>query len=198
MQSRRIVEAYYSHIVIKMKTNLEEHIPIPEGVEITAGTGTIKAKGPKGEIVKDVKCPNVNIAVKEGDVVVESKKATKREKRLIGTVKSHINNMIQGVTEGHIYRLKVCSTHFPMNASVNNSEFTVQNFLGEKVARTCRLQPDVSVKIEGAEIIVESPNKEHAGQAAAAMEQLCRITNRDKRIFQDGIYITEKSRKSQK
>jgi len=55
--------------------------------------------------------------------------------------------------------------------------------------------PDPSgaeVKIEEQIIIVESPDLELAGQTAASIEKLCKITNRDRRIFQDGIYIYEK------
>ncbi len=59
----------------------------------------------------------------------------------------------------------------------------MQNFLGEKVPRVIKLKQGVDVKIEGQEITVESPDKELAGQTAAAIEQLCKITKRDRRIF---------------
>jgi len=48
------------------------------------------------------------------------------------------------------------------------------------------------VKVEGDIVIVESPNKELAGQVAADIEQKVRRTKYDNRIFQDGIWIFEK------
>jgi large subunit ribosomal protein L6 len=48
------------------------------------------------------------------------------------------------------------------------------------------------VKVEGDIVLVESCDKELAGQTAADIEQLTRISNRDKRIFQDGIWLTER------
>ena len=134
---------------------------------------------------------------KEGDTLtITGKKSTKREKKLIGTFVAHIKNMIQGVQSPFVYKLKICSSHFPMSVSVSNNELVVKNFLGEKNPRISKFNPSVSVKIEGSEIIVESPDKELAGQVAARFEQLTRITNRDKRVFQDGIFIIQKASKT--
>ncbi|MEE9525242.1 MAG: 50S ribosomal protein L6 [Candidatus Woesearchaeota archaeon] len=178
-----------------MKLDLTEQIEIPEGVEVKIDSGLISAKGPKGEISRRLAYPKVSVDVKDNKLTISSKKATKREKRIIFTFKSHLVNMIQGVTEGHSYKLKVCSTHFPMTVAIENGEFVVQNFLGEKIPRKCKIQKDAEVKIEGQDIMVESVDKEAAGQTAASIEQVCRITKRDRRIFQDGIYIITKSKK---
>jgi len=178
-----------------MKQDFNEKMEIPEGVEIKIELGILNAKGPKGELSKILRVPNVNVEVKEKDVFISAKKGTKREKRMIGTLKSHIENIFQGVTEGHIYKLKICSTHFPMTVNNNNGEFSVQNFLGEKVPRTIKIKKGVDIKIEGEIITVESVDKELAGQTAASIEKICRINNRDRRIFQDGIYMIEKSEK---
>lgn len=178
-----------------MKPDINEKINIPEKVEIIIDNGLVKVKGPKGEIVKRLFDPKIKMDIQDNKILIESKKTTKREKRLIGTIKAHIKNMIKGVNESFIYRLKICSTHFPMTVSVNNDEISVNNFLGENVPRTVKIKKGVNVKIEGNIITVESPDKELAGQTAASIELLCRITKRDRRIFQDGIYITEKAGK---
>ncbi|MBW2996081.1 50S ribosomal protein L6 [Candidatus Woesearchaeota archaeon] len=179
-----------------VKLEIAEQIEIPEGVEVKIDAGLVSAKGPKGEASRKLVYPRISIETKDSKIILSSKKATKREKRIIGTFKSHIQNILQGVIEVHSYKLKVCSTHFPMTAAVENNEFVVQNFLGEKVPRKFKIKQGVDIKVEGQEITVESADKELAGQAAASIEQLCRITKRDRRIFQDGIYIIKKSEKA--
>jgi len=84
--------------------------------------------------------------------------------------------------------------HFPMNVSVDktNHVLVINNFLGEKKERRAKILPNTDVKIEGDIVTVESPDIEAAGQTAANMEVTTHIRNRDRRVFQDGIWITEK------
>jgi len=138
---------------------------------------------------------SVHIKLEGQNLVIASKKETKREKTIIGTIKAHVRNMIKGLQEGHHYKLKVCSGHFPMTAAVNNGQFEVKNFLGEKKPRVLKLRDVVEVKVEGDMVTVECNDKDAAGQTAADIEKLCKITNRDPRIFQDGIWIVEKDGK---
>ncbi len=175
---------------------IEERIAVPEGVEVKAVKGTVTVKGPKGECQKKLVDPWIGINVEGKEVVFTPKRQTKREKTMMWTYVSHVENMIKGATEGHVYRMKICSGHFPMNVSVSGGEFVVNNFLGEKKPRTLKIKEGAAVKIEGDIVIVESPCKETAGQTAADIESLTRITGRDLRIFQDGIYITEKDGKA--
>ena len=83
-----------------------------------------------------------------------------------------------------------------MNVSISGQELIIKNFLGESVPRKVTILPGADVKVNGTEIIVSGSDKEVAGQTAARIENLCRITNRDRRIFQDGCYIIEKAGKS--
>ncbi len=71
----------------------------------------------------------------------------------------------------------------------------IKNFLGEKVDRILEVPDGVDVEIKKEIITVKSPNKELAGQASANFETATRIRGRDKRTFQDGIYIIEKGGK---
>tara|TARA_Y100000310_G_C20519972_1_gene733162 strand:+ start:309 stop:854 length:546 start_codon:yes stop_codon:yes gene_type:complete len=178
-----------------MKRKIDEEIELEEGIQANIENNVLTLNGKKGETQKDFNNPLVQLKIDGKAIKLSSKRLTKREKKLAGTFKAHIKNMIKGVSKGHVYKLKVCSSHFPMNTSINDNELTVKNFFGEKSPRKLKIKPGVTAKIEGSEIVIESTNKELAGQTAADMEQLTRITNKDRRIFQDGIYIIEKDGK---
>lgn len=175
--------------------NMIEKLKIPQGVQVQIEGTLVKVKGPKGETERKFSIPRITLAIEEGAVSISAKNANRRDKTVIGTTKSHIKNMLTGVTEGHTYKLKICSGHFPMNVSLSGDTLNVKNFLGEKVPRVLKLKKGADVKLEGEIITVQSVDIEKAGQVAANIEQLTRITNRDIRIFQDGIYITKKARK---
>jgi large subunit ribosomal protein L6 len=174
---------------------LTESIEIPQKTEAKLDGRVLTIKGPKGELSREVIFQKILLAIDGKKISLSSKNATKREKTHLGTLKAHIKNMIKGVLEGHVYKLKICSGHFPMNVSATSDTLTVKNFLGEKVPRVLKLKKGVKVSVEGAEVTVEGTDIEKAGQVAADIEQLTRITNRDIRIFQDGIYITKKSKR---
>ena len=175
--------------------SFEYNVEIPEGVTVSLEGTLLKAKGPKGEAERDFKHPYVDLSINENSIILKSKKGTKNEKKIMGSFRAHVRNIVNGVLEGHIYKLKVCSGHFPMNVTVSKEEMVVKNFLGEKYPRKLSLIKGVDVKLDGDLITVESPDKEKAGQTAASIESLCRITNRDRRIFQDGIWLIQKGQK---
>jgi large subunit ribosomal protein L6 len=169
---------------------------IAKGAQVKVDGYTVTVSGPKGEVKKEFQHKTIKLTIKDDEAHFTCENATRREKMQMYTFEAHLKNMIQGVLEGHKYKLKVCSGHFPMTVTLSGDTLSVKNFLGEKIARTLKIKKGASVKVEGNDITVESPDKELAGQVAADMEQLTRVTNRDNRIFQDGIYITDKSGKS--
>ncbi len=175
-----------------MKIDVKEEIAIPEKVRVNIDGSLVAVKGPKGEVKRELKHPRVSIKVENGKVILESKNATRREKKILYTFVSHIKNMLQGVLECYAYKLKICAAHFPMNASVAGNEFIVKNFLGENSPRKLRLREGVNVKVDGDIVSVESADLELAGLTASQIELLTRIRNRDRRVYQDGIFIISK------
>ena len=175
-------------------------IPLPEGVsaslEIVEGVKELTVQGPKGTVKRRFAHPLINITTDNDKVTLEIKNATKRHKTIVNTYRAHIRNLIKGVTEGFTYKLKICYSHFPMSVSIQNGKLIVKNFYGEKHPRTLDLPKDVSVKINGSIIELQGIDIEKVGNCATSIEQLTRITNRDRRIFQDGIFIIEKNGKS--
>jgi large subunit ribosomal protein L6 len=174
---------------------LQESLEIPKGVTVTFKDYTLFVKGSKGELSRKLDTPKIKVNITKEEVSFISDNASKREKRMMNTYLAHLKNMMRGVQEAHMYTLKICSGHFPMSVSYKNNILEVKNFLGEKIPRVMKVKPNVEVKVEADIIKVSSTSKELAGQAAASMEQLTRRPGFDKRVYQDGIYITEKDGK---
>lgn len=175
------------------KKLFKDSLEIPEKVQVELDVHTLKVKGEKGEVQRKVVLPNINVKLEDKTIIFTSKYTTKNEKRIVNTYKAHIKNMFKGVTEGYRYLLKICSGHFPMTVEIQNKELIVKNFFGEKVARKAKILDNVEVKINREEVTVEGIDKEATGQTAANIERATKIRNRDKRIFQDGIWIIKKA-----
>jgi large subunit ribosomal protein L6 len=175
--------------------NYEETLKLPDGVQASIEDRVISIKGPKGEVKKKLIEPSIKISVEGGKVIFRALVFAKDQKKMLGTYRAHINNMVKGVTQGHEYQLKVCSGHFPMNVEAKGSVFQVKNYLGEKVPRKLNIRDGAQVKVEGDFVNVSGIDKELVAQTAADIEQLTRRSRFDKRIFQDGIYIVNKDGK---
>jgi large subunit ribosomal protein L6 len=132
------------------------------------------------------------VPISSGKVVLSVKSATRRESKMMGTIWAHLKNMIKGVEEDFEYKMEICNVHFPMNVKVEGEKVVIKSFLGETKERVARIMPGVKVDIKGTDVTVSSNNIESAGQTAANIEKATRLTGRDRRIFQDGIFITEK------
>ena len=175
--------------------DVTETVTIPQGVSASYAEGKLTVKGEKGEVVRVLQHPKMQIKVNDQDVEFFMKSFSKNEKKMVRTFIAHVNNMVKGATQGHEYKLKICSGHFPMNVSVKGDQMEVKNFIGEAVPRRLTFKPGVEVKLNGTEISVTGTDKELTAQAAASIEKLTRRNGFDRRIFQDGIYIVEKDGK---
>lgn len=179
-------------IFIKMKRELSKIIEIPMGVnvEVNGAELIVNANGKKNSRVFDLM--NLSLEKKENTLVIHEKKASKNDKRMMNTIASHIKNMLEGIATPYVYKLKVCFSHFPITVEIKGKEAIIKNFLGERSPRKMTLIEGADIKVDKEIITVTSFDKEIAGQSAANFENITRIANRDRRIFQDGIFITSK------
>ncbi len=172
---------------------------IPEGVEITLDGKTVTVKGPKGVLSKDFGNPSYNHLVqieKSSGIVVTVAIDKRKLKAIAGTIRAHINNMVLGVTDGFRYTMKILYSHFPITAEIKGGEIHIKNFLGEKGARIARIAGKTDVKIGKDEVTLAGINIEDIGQTVQRIEQACRLSGKDRRIFQDGIFLAERCTQS--
>ena len=178
-----------------MKKNLLKIIEIPEGVEVNINENIVFVKGKEGENKKNLPLEGIELENKKDKIILKKDNGTKKDKRIINTMSTHLKNMIQGVQKKFEYQLKIVFNHFPITVKVENQKAIIKNFLGERKDRTSKILDNVDVEIKKDIIIVKSVDKEAAGQTSANFEAATKIKNRDRRVFQDGIFLINKAGK---
>ena len=167
-------------------------IEIPDEVSAEVSNLDLTVEGPNGSVTRTLWFPSVSVSVDDGEVVITTDADDAKTNATVGTFESHVSNMIHGVTEGWEYEMEVYYAHFPMQVDVDGDEVVIENFLGERSERRTPLRGDTEVQVDGEVVTLSGPSKEDVGQTAADIEQLTRVTDKDNRVFQDGVYITQK------
>jgi large subunit ribosomal protein L6 len=172
--------------------SIAEEVKIPEGIQAKLDGKLIEVSGPKGKLVRRFDIQGIGLKQGSGAIIVEASLPRRKQRSAVGAIKSHLQNMFDGVKDGFKYKLKIVYAHFPITAKVEGKKLLIQNFLGEKSPRVAKIVGDVNVKVEGDEVTVEGINKEEVGQTAINIEQATVVRYRDRRTFQDGIYLISK------
>ena len=177
-----------------MKNKYEVKIEIPKNAEVFLDGDTVKIKGQKGNNERTFLNPRIEILKENNFIVVRTKKnGVQNDKVFINTLEAHLKNMFKGVLNGYSAKVKICSGHFPMQVKVEGNFVSIKNFLGEKIPRKANIMLNTKVEVKGDIIEINGIDKEMVSQTAANIEQSTRITNRDRRVFQDGCYVIFKT-----
>lgn len=171
---------------------LKNEIEIPEDVEVRMENNRLYAKGSKGETSKKLKYPNVRISVENGKVILTSEIERKKTKAVMGTWSAIIKNMFLGVKKGWKSELKLVYSHFPVKIKVEEGRLLIENFLGERKPREVPIPGDIKIEVDKNTIYVIGTDKERVGQMAARIEEVTKVKGYDRRVFQDGCFITRK------
>jgi len=176
----------------------EKEIKMPEGLTAEVSGMKVVVSGPKAKLAREFTGMfGIKIERTADGIKASSESDIRKQKSKVGAVIAHIRNMFLGVTEGYTAKLKVIYTHFPVTVKVEDKDrkVLVTNFLGEKTPRTAKIiGDDTKVEIKGADIVITGSDIEAVGQTAANLEQKTRVRAHDRKVFQDGIFITEKPR----
>jgi large subunit ribosomal protein L6 len=170
-------------------------VDVPKGVTLSVEGRTLTAKGPLGTSHRPFPADVLGLEVQGGvaTLTLLLPPGRRTAQALLGTWAAHLRNLVAGLTLGVEARLKVVAAHFPMKVSVRGNELVIENFLGEKYPRSARLVPGVAATVDGEFVILSGTDIEQVGQSGANIERATRIRDYDPRVFQDGIYLTERS-----
>jgi len=180
-----------------------ETVVIPKGVTALIDARIVTIEGPRGKLVRDLhhismdirlvkkkgKNPVIHLAVWNG---------VRKHVACLRTIKSCIENLIKGVTQGFLYKMRLVYAHFPINCIIQDDGKAVEirNFLGEKIVRNVKMLEGVEIsesKAQKDELILQGNDINNVSQSAASIKGSCLVRNKDIRKFLDGIYVSEKT-----
>ena len=177
--------------------HIKHVIELSDGVGAALSDGVVTLSKDGTSLSREFASGRLTVTMNDGNIEVFCDLPRRKERALAGTWAAHLRNMNKGLSEGFEYRLKAVYSHFPMTLKVEGSVLTINNLFGERVPRKAELPwtpAEVTVKVENkTEVVVTGADKEKVGQTSANIERACRIRGRDRRVFQDGIYIVEKA-----
>ena len=118
------------------RKNLRQEIEIPEGINANIIGNELIMKKDNDELKRKLSSV-INTNIEGNKIILDVKNSSKNEKKMFGTMKAHINNMIKGLEEKFRYKLQISNVHFPMTVKIDETknELLINNFLGEKTDR---------------------------------------------------------------
>ncbi len=172
---------------------ISENVQVPDDVEVSLEGKRFTVKGPKGTLVRDFSFAPISMELNGKNICIRAEWPRKREASLVGTLRSHVQNMITGVRKGFTYKVKIVFSHFPISVKLKGNTVLIENFTGERSPRKAKIIGDVQVKIQSEDIFVQGIDLEEVSQTAANIEQATKVKRKDPRIFLDGLYVYERS-----
>jgi large subunit ribosomal protein L6 len=143
-------------------------ITLPDKVEVKVEGRTVRVKGPRGELERELH-PAVRAAVGEGRVTVSPADDSRESRALWGLTRTLVANMVEGVSQGFRKELEIVGVGY--KAELQGK--AVKLSLG--FSRPVIYQPPDGIALEvpaPQAVVVQGMNKELVGQCAAEIRLL--------------------------
>ena len=143
-------------------------VAIPEKVEVSIEPTALKVKGPKGEL-STVITGDVNVSVDDGQIWVKPANDSKRARSMWGTVRSNVNNLVVGVTDGFTKTLEVNGVGY--RCAVQNGVLSLSLGFSHEIKYVMPEGIDCQVDKQTT-VIISGSDKQKVGQVAAEIRAL--------------------------
>lgn len=170
-------------------------ITLPSGVDVTIAPGSVRVKGPKGELVRQLP-EGISLEQSDGEVRVMRTGDSGDVRALHGLIRSLVANMVQGVTEGFEKRLEIHGVGYRAAKTGNDLELSVGFSHVVRKAAPAGIEFEVP---QPTRISVRGVDKELVGQTAADIRAIKKPEPyKAKGIRYEGEHIRRKAGKAAK
>jgi large subunit ribosomal protein L6 len=169
-------------------------IQIPSGVTITVDPDFVTVAGTKGTL-KQFTMPGVTVAVEGDQALVTRENDEPKNRAKHGLMRSLVNNMVTGITQGFSKKLEINGVGYRVNMQGSDLKFN----LGFSHDVIYKLPQGITAVVEQNTITVSGIDKQQVGQVAAEIRALKKPEPyKGKGIKYAGERIIRKSGKSGK
>ena len=139
-------------------------ITVPSGVDVTIAGGHVSVKGPKGQLERELP-PTITVR-QDGDTLLVERPDDERQNRALhGLVRSLVNNMVVGVTQGFTKELEIVGVGYRANAKGPDA---MELALGFSHPVNIKAPEGITFEVPApTRIVVSGIDKEKVGQVAA-------------------------------
>lgn len=142
-------------------------IPVPNSVTVDLADGSVRVKGPKGELARHLP-REISVVRDDGGLRVERASDEPTQRALHGLTRSLIANMVTGVTDGFTRRLEVNGVGY--RAAVSSGNLVLQ--VGYSHPVLVSAPPGISFTVAANAITVSGADKELVGETAAQVRRV--------------------------
>jgi large subunit ribosomal protein L6 len=142
-------------------------IKIPSGVTITVGTDTITVAGAKGTL-EQFTVPGITVTQEGDEIIVKRVNDEPQNRAKHGLMRSLINNMVIGVSQGFSKKLEINGVGYRVAMQGANLKFN----LGFSHDVLYTIPAGVTATVEQNIITVTGNSKQQVGQVAAEIRSL--------------------------
>jgi large subunit ribosomal protein L6 len=138
-------------------------VKIPAGVETNIAAGAIRIKGKKGEL----SCPvpaGVSVVAQDGVLKVSADAKTRTAGAAAGTLRAHLQNMVEGVSKGFEKKLEIVGVGYraQLQGKVLNLSLGFSHPLQMEVPAGITIETPSQT-----EIVIKGADRRQVGQLAA-------------------------------
>ncbi|HLV10694.1 MAG TPA: 50S ribosomal protein L6 [Halanaerobiales bacterium] len=138
-------------------------VEIPDKVEVKLEENQIKVKGPKGELVQGIN-PLANVMIEDNKIIIKRVRDGRQERAAHGLVRSLIQNMVEGVTDGFEKKLEMVGVGY--SAKVNGKDLVLE--VGYSHPVVIEAEKNIEFEVEkNTNITVKGIDKQQVGRVAS-------------------------------
>ena len=142
-------------------------IAVPTGVTVDITEGLVTVTGPKGQLSQPIS-DGISIRREDEQLLVERQSDNRIQRSLHGLMRTLVNNMVVGVSQGFEKRLEIVGTGY--RAQATGDSFTIAVGFSHPVV--FQAPSGVEFSMDGPRMVISGIDKQVVGELAAQIRRI--------------------------